>query len=86
MFIIFWNYFQGLQAQILTSTTIDFKRKKNPWEQPIFFPIQNLSGNSWQKMLVVTGKKRWLVPSVFFLCLKSMVIDVSVWPTVLLRT
>ena len=31
-------------AQILTSTTIDFKREKNPLEQPIFFPsyIQNL--------------------------------------------
>ena len=41
-------------AQILTSTTIDFKREKNTWEQPIFFPgyIQKLAGNSnWNSVL-----------------------------------
>ena len=65
-------------AKLLMSNPLDFNCEKNQREQTTFFPgyIQNFSGYSRLKVLVVTGKKCWLFPRIFF-TVKSSGLDIS---------
>ena len=63
------NIFFFTSTKLLTSNLLDTNHEKINRNNQHFFPgyIQNFSGYSRLKVLVVTRKKCWLFPRIFFM-------------------